>query len=284
MDFRDIALIAELTVHMPGFRRRSKEAQDVITASFGTEDGAVEAFKRLIAQEHLKPVLKIINKFKGKFYKMTMPWGEGQRLIAKRHVGQLMQTYEEYRDQFDEEKNIFLIKYPELIEEARQRLGALFDESEFPSQDELADKMSMEVVVLPIQTDSQLDELGKEFGDALANVAKQELRSRYEVCLKTLINRFREHMEAAYKKLAEQREGERFRQALFDTLFMLAESIGDFAVQDKELKSIAAEVARVQIDLQLIKEDPEEREKKAKQLQGILDKMKIWEGHYGQGN
>ena len=100
----------------------------------------------------MRPVSKIISAARAEHYKLTLPWqhGENVRLLTvpmyDQHEAAMLELYEEFNDA----SRGFLDAYDDHIDEARTRLGKMFDESQYPPKFHLADKFRFKWNISPL--------------------------------------------------------------------------------------------------------------------------------------
>lgn len=120
-----------------GVRRALSKAQVKQAAeTFGADGSYMSAGKRLINTRHPKfrACTKIISQARCYWRTMTVPFPtKGIRLLRKDLVESFDQTLRKYRDELIEATRDLQEIYGELREEARERLGDLFDAGEYPA-------------------------------------------------------------------------------------------------------------------------------------------------------
>ncbi len=106
------------------------------------EKDELGATKRLFASKDLRPCTKIISSVKNKLRSMSLGGGErmfgdGAYLIPLEFVAEARETIRTGRESLTTNIESLVAKLPTLIEERRQKLGPLFDLSQYPTADQI---------------------------------------------------------------------------------------------------------------------------------------------------
>ena len=158
-------------VHLFGTRRKSKEVAPEFAA---VHDAASALYDFHVAQ--------------------TLPWGgRGERLLATANFVAYSDGIRARGARFRQAADLFVDAYPRLCAAAPQRLGALYDEADFPPADEVRRRFGYEVEFLPVPNGGDLRvDLP---ADAIAEI-EQQVAARVEA-------RAREAMADAWRRLYE---------------------------------------------------------------------------------
>lgn len=120
-----------------GVRRALSKAQVQDAAETFDADGTyLSATKKLINTKHVafKACTKIISQARGHWRTMTVPFPvDGIRLIRKDLVESFDQKLTQFRDELEDAAEQLQDVYADLREEARTRLGELFNPADYPS-------------------------------------------------------------------------------------------------------------------------------------------------------
>ena len=114
----------------------SIEQKNQAADSFGAEGGYISAAKKLLDTKHpsFKAVTAVKNRAVAFWKSMSLPYPEGGvRLIRQDKVDQFNAQMQEFRDELAEAVATLDRHYAELKSAARNRLGTLFNESDYPA-------------------------------------------------------------------------------------------------------------------------------------------------------
>jgi hypothetical protein len=120
-----------------------------VTSNKKAANDAGKFIKVLVRSSALASVRNAVNKARAALYGASVPWLASSHLVKIERMGELNALIEEQRKVFNDGVARFISEYPKLVEGAAERLGALFDASDYPSQEALAAKFSFSVTWLP---------------------------------------------------------------------------------------------------------------------------------------
>lgn len=134
--------ILEIHRHEPGFEK--KIDSDTILNSAGDpgiakiDRKSLSAYKFLITRKEIKDLQRHRTKFFDRLKEMSLPGGmltlgNGQYLIPVSRITEVRGEIDTYLSERASLLDEFEARYPEIIELARERLGSLFDATDYPA-------------------------------------------------------------------------------------------------------------------------------------------------------
>lgn len=167
------AMLVELTIRQWTARKHDKTVSQEVDKGHGASN-AGRYNKILIDKESLDPISKAGNALRTYHYSVTLPWGNnGQRLLPSSLFMDYRQEITTLRREFDRQVEIFLNKYPALVNEARTRLNTLYDPNDYPSLSSLRNAFGVDMEIFPVPT-------AGDFRVDVANEEKQALQKQVE--------------------------------------------------------------------------------------------------------
>jgi hypothetical protein len=147
------ALLVRLTVKHPSFAKTDKAVSHEVADQKNANKRAVKVLKTVIDTTH--PAYKAVKTARGKLYNVfaaeTAPWSEdGWYIIKAKGYDRFTEVMREKTDAFDVAVGDFLKVYPELVDQAPDRLGDLFDADLFPSVEDCKELFSSDIEVRPV--------------------------------------------------------------------------------------------------------------------------------------
>lgn len=149
------ACLCELNISTWTARKLDKNVSREVKQSKGAHsDEAARVNKYLMAgMNNLKQITDYVALVRAEFYRRTLPWSDsGQRLVPMTQFFDLKQWVNEAEAEFTQMVSQFLVDYPTLISAQAFQLGAMFDRTDYPSVDDIADRFRFKVVFLPLPT------------------------------------------------------------------------------------------------------------------------------------
>jgi|TARA_R110000824_G_scaffold745_1_gene4658 hypothetical protein len=147
------ALLVRLSVKHPSFAKTDKAVSLEVADSKNANKKAVKVIKTTIDTTHQS--YKGVKTARGKLYNLfaseTAPWSEdGWYIIKAQGYDRFTEAMREARDSFDVAVADFLKVYPELVDQAPDRLGDLYDASLFPSVEDCKELFYVDIEVRPV--------------------------------------------------------------------------------------------------------------------------------------
>jgi hypothetical protein len=148
---QESAMLVTLNISQWTARKHDKAVSAEVDQAHGAKDGG-RFNKQLIAKEALDPISKIEGAARAYFYKVTHAWGDnGERMLPAALFMEFGQAIGGFRSDFDTKVREFLVRYPQLQQDARVRLGSLYDPADYPA--DIKSKFAFPpVAVMPVAT------------------------------------------------------------------------------------------------------------------------------------
>ncbi len=184
---QDKAMIANLTVRAWSARKRDRDVGKEVEKNHAATD-AGNFNKLLIDKDALKPLVSLSGALRTKHYDMTMPWGDnGDRLLPSKMYFDYVKAMRDLRDQFTVAVNDFVSQYPTFKQNARKRLGTMYDPEDYPDVAQIKKKFGAELSFLPVPEakDFRVD-LGEDEVTEIRATITKEVASRYEEATRDL--------------------------------------------------------------------------------------------------
>jgi hypothetical protein len=301
------AMIGNLNISSWEARIQDKATKEEVLATKGARSKRAASVSKHLFSEC--PALDAIKALRGEAYlwfrKETMPWDDnGGRLITTRRYLQTMDQAAKYEQRFNALVNAFLGVYQTEISKQAFENGALFDRSEYPSEDEVRAKFRFALNVSPVPTsgDFRVD-IGHEAAKQLAEQYERLAAERMSAALaepwqriKDQVLWVKERMEAvlAYDpdaveeqpvtdpdgKVIDIKITKKRRPKLYDSMLEngleLCKTLSDFNItNDPRLEEARRELetALTRVDMDSLKESPELQKATKTAMQDILDRF-----------
>ena len=163
------AMIANLTIRAWGARKHDKSVSAEVDAAHNAKDGG-RYNKMLIEKSALDPLSKHAGRIRDYHYTMTLPWGDnGDRLLPAKAYMDYTAAMRKYKDDGAQLTRTFVDRYPQLVADARQRLGTMYDANDYPPTSDIQDRFGVNVSFLPVPD-------AKDFRVDVGDEALEEIR------------------------------------------------------------------------------------------------------------
>lgn len=281
MGIANTSMLVNISMSVWTGRKLDKQVSAEVDVAKSTKTRAGNYHKNLFAGvDELAAVGRVSGKIRNWFHEQTLPWSDGgDRLLTMANYMDFKKQLKIYEDEFNEAVRIFCAKYSDLITAQAFTMGALFDRSEYPDVDDIANKFSLRYTFSPVP------EVGDWRVDANAD-DKRELEEQYKKAYedrlgsttKDLWDRLHGVLTHMADRLADTPEGERkiFRDSILETPVKLCELLTKLNITNDpklELARKSLESAIGNIDIKDLRESTGTRLEVKTQVDEILKRF-----------
>jgi len=253
-----------------------------VTAQTNTAHGAKEDAgrfnKHLLHKDALRAIQRTINDARTYHYNNTLDWNEaaGTRILPLKKIPTYTTYMRKARQNFDRAVESFITGYPRYVEHARERLGDMFDVTDFPETHDVQNRFQFEHRITPVPTGDdfrieypadELEQLRTSLNERLSIATKHATRDLYHRADHTL--------SALYTTLCDPNR-RIYRTTIHDNLVILVEQIRDMNFEDDEkLAKISKRIENslFALDATAIKADETIRYGAAKKVDSIIREL-----------
>lgn len=269
---QDSAMLVTLTISQWTARKHDKSISAEVDKTHGAKDGG-RYNKLLIRKEALEPIAKIEGAARAYLYKMTHAWGDnGERLLPAALFLDFSQTMQQFRHEFDARVRDLEAEYPTLVQEARTRLGTLYDPKDYPAS--IKDKFSFPppaVTPVPSANDFRVN-LNTDYVEAIKKDITERLQDRQRDTLKQCWGRVREVVQRMTERLGNE------KSPIYDSLIGNAHELISVLpalnlTNDPELNRVAAELQSILVPVDRLRQDKRLRADTAAKADAILARL-----------
>lgn len=283
MSLADKALVVRVTSRAWTARRFDRAASDGVTSDAQAVVGAARVNNYLMAgaDDELKKVNTIVRELRDYIDANTVPWDNaGGRLLTPMAWVGMKAVIDEFKRAFNSAVAEFVVMYPTNLSKAQVNLGALYDHTQFPHQDDLHHLFALDVrpEALPLAAPSDVrygpnaDEL-----DALRQSIEQTVNSRLTDSLKAQWERLREEV-TRLNAVTAPRDGRRppIFETTVDKLRHTAGVLRDMNItNDPALDAVCQEVlsALADVTADTLRSSAVQRDNVHAATKAVLDKL-----------
>lgn len=211
--------------------------------------GWLRGSKVLVDPESLAFIRSAVTKARVTLQKLALPFPiKGLTLLPKDSVGRIDRELSEIRDEFYAEVEIFLSKYHDERERAKESLGSLFDPSDYPVDVRAKFRFEWRFLVLDLPGKSKI--LSPEIYEREKAKFQSMMEETRDLATLALREEFAEIVRHISDRLTGKEDGKpkQIRSAMMDRLHEFLDSFGDRNLfQDGELASLVTK-AREMVD------------------------------------
>ena len=276
MDLTEKAMLVRLSVSQWTARKLDKRVTREVARQHQTSEDAGNYRKALLAKEDLKAIQKTVGAARAFHYEQSLPWqDDGARLLPSANFLSYSQKMREYETEFQSAVADFLSRYPSMVHDARSHLNGLFDEKDYPTQSQVAEKFAFAVQVdpMPNATDFRVV-LSAEEVERIQRDIETRTQAATAEAMKDLWRRLHDAVAHMAEKLSAT--DAIYRDSLVGNLTELVGLLPRLNLtDDPDLEAMRQEVEQklCQYHPQDLRENKFERRKAADDAKQILDAM-----------
>jgi hypothetical protein len=187
------AMLATLSISRWTARKFDRKTSTEVDQLHNAKDGG-RFNKILVDKAHTRDLMASAASMREYHYKMTLPWDdEGPRLLPARSYMSYTNTMRGLRAKDEQLRRSFLVHYPQLVQEARKRLGSLYDPQDYPDVNDIATKFDIRINMTPVPS-------ANDFRVDVSEEAAAEIRASIEA---ESAAKFSNAMKDCYRRLHE---------------------------------------------------------------------------------
>jgi hypothetical protein len=197
------AMIVTLNVSCWTARKQDKKVSAEVEASHNAKD-AGRYNKLLIDKVHLDPLTNWAGQIRSAHYHMTLPWMDnGGRLLPAKLFMDYRNKIDDMRSEYESRVRMLIAKYPQLVQDARMRLGTMYQPDDYPLVGELGSKFSVDLDIMPVPdcSDFRVDISDKE-AERIREDMASKVRARQEAAMKDAWDRVRDVVSTIHLRVS----------------------------------------------------------------------------------
>jgi len=257
------AMLSSLHISSYTGMMADKEVSEEVSESHKADKKLAGRYnKRLINAKFMNGVASAHRVAKDTHRLMTLPWeDDGTRILTTSGYIDYTKRMRECRLTVEDEVKKFVEGLPEYIEEAKIRLGSMFNAADYPTQDELLGKFGFDVEIKPVPEAGDFRaQLSDDQTKAIIKDIEKRSNARLDRAIKDVFERVAKLVEHMSTRLKEyQPSGDdgpsnrKIRDTLVYNIYELAEAMPALNVNDDP----RIEELRQQLLSELVEHSPE---------------------------
>ena len=275
MNLSDRALLVQLSISQWTARKYDKKVTQDVASSHGVTTAAGRYNKVLLPMNDLLDrVHKKSTLIRTKFYDNTLPWGiEGTMMLPSANYLNFVTEFRKEKGEWQYLVSDFVSHYTQLKMDAQRLLNGMYNDADYPSEDEILNKFKMDMAIFPVPASDfrvsiASDELARIQQDVEARVKDAQQQAMKEVWI-----RLYDRVKNMAEKLADPKAI--FRDTLVDNLREQCDMLTRLNfTDDPNLEALRSEVeSNLLKHPDALRNDPDLRRDKAAEAKAIMDKM-----------
>ena len=145
------AVLVAVTITKWSNAKTDQDITQEVSLNKNAQDGMIRVRKSLIKSAVVKALSRIAGQIRNNVVnELTIPWGNGVRLLPVELLDQFEREFEQHQDRWDENLRELGREYESSVSQAAKVLGDAFKASDYPSKDEILAKYSLSKKIMPL--------------------------------------------------------------------------------------------------------------------------------------
>lgn len=280
MLIQDRAMLVQLNISQWTARKMDKGASEQTADMYKAERSEVSTYKSTIQKKHLDKIQKIVGKARTMHYKYTSPYpcSKGQAILATKMLQDYMSEGSALTREFNNAVHDFLNVYREVQAEAKVALGDLYNEFDYPSEEQLARKFNISYDFAPIPQGAhfQIAIDAEELAEMQKDI-EEKVKDSMNMAMDDLWRRIYKVTAALKERMTpEAGQDKTFRDTLISNIAELADILPKMNIAgDVELDAMADELKKelAAYDPEELRQDRGKRKEAARKADAIMAKV-----------
>jgi hypothetical protein len=221
------ALLMSLKVRCWKGERVDRMVSLDVTNRANAVESAARVVKNILPKEYLSDIESIVYRARDRWRVHTWPWmDDGHRIMAVEEYQDFLVVFQSVVDQFDRAAAKIAELYPQIVEEAKTRLGQLFKEEDFPAPEEVKGLFSLDVRASPVaMSDDWRVDLDRDTVEAIRKKTEHDTVKALKGMVGEVFGRINEKVVTLVDRIDAYSSGEadKLRSELIDGLKDVAE-------------------------------------------------------------
>ncbi len=225
------AMLTTLSISQWTARKQDKKVTNEVESSHGAHD-AGKFHKSLVNKELLDPIAKIASRARDYHYNMTLPWSNsGQYLLPSALFVEYTTKFRGFKAEFEKAVNTMVSSYPAEVQEARNRLGTMYNPGDYPDPSELYMRFGIKTEFTPIPDgdDFRLTVSAEDQAELRASVV-EAIHERQAAAVKATYGRIRDVVSKVEERLSDPKAI--FKDSLITNVSDLCAVLGGLNITD----------------------------------------------------
>lgn len=267
----DHAMLAALNIRQWTARKLDRSVTAEVDKNHGAKDGG-RYNKLLIDKSALEPIEKIAGAARQHHYKVTLPWGvNGEWLLPASLFMDYTQTMGQFKNEFDNRVRELVAEYPEHVKAARQRLGTMYDPTEYPTN--IQDRFEFKVDFSPVST---ADDFRVKLSEGHIDSIRRDITARLEARQQQAVREVYDRARKLVSKIHEQTSDD--DRKIFESTMENAREFVDILpalnlTNDPALRSIEVSMRELLVPADDLRRNKRLRADVARQADAILAQL-----------
>lgn len=237
------AMLVGLSISSWTASKKDNKAGDSVKAQAAAAAKAGWFNKRLVDPAALQPISKVEGRLRDFHYKFTLAWSDnGDRILPGAAFMDYTEGLRKLKAEFEGAVDTFVRDYPQLVQNARQMLGAMYEPGDYPTPASIAQRFGVKNTFSPVPDaeDFRVD-VGAEAVEEIKKNITANVESRLVGATRECWDRLDEVVVRMVRTLGDPEAV--FRDSLVDNIRVLVDVLPKLNIAgDVKLSNVIAKI------------------------------------------
>jgi hypothetical protein len=270
---KERAMVVTLRISMWGAKKKDSQTTREIEVMHNAKD-AGNWTKYLMKSEKLAAIDSLSRQARDYHRSVTLAWGDGkERLLDNQFYFEYVSTMGNFRIRLEKLWEDFFSEYNEKVQSEKDRLQGMYNEADYPTEQEIRGKFGYRVSFLPIADAQDFRvKIADNMVEDMRNNITSEINSRIEKTKEDLIERARLVVTRMVETLGIPNKG--FHDTMVGNIENLVETLPLLNFTDDEhIVKVTKMLSTLCVDSSMLKENPSFREEIYKRAKDVLGRL-----------
>lgn len=144
------AMLVHLKINQWTARKFDKDATTLVASNYSVDENVGRYNKALVPKKAIRRIQQAVSALRSYHYENTLPWGDSTRLLPSANYMAYTSEIRNLKSEFDAAVAEFVGNYQNYITDAQTRLGAMFNNQDYPGISEIAGLYGVDVQISPL--------------------------------------------------------------------------------------------------------------------------------------
>lgn len=209
MSINEKAVLVKMSISQWYNHVTDKKVTEEVAIQHGIQGRTLNKYvKQILSRTALEVMRSIASDLRTYHNGKTMPWKEnGVRILPAASFMEYQKNIALLRNNFELAVKTFIAEYPTWVKKAQTDMGSLFSADDYPTVDEVKDKFSLEVSIMPFpnEADFRVD-INSTVMDELRATTAHQIRTALQDATNSVRHRVLERIELLHNALADPKK------------------------------------------------------------------------------
>lgn len=259
-------------------RRLDGARMQRVASEFDASRDSIRSSKRILDSKHpaIRKITSLLNEARAVWYYRTFAYQDGLRLVRIDMIAELQVFIAGLKEDLEEAKQALRESWPDIREDAKQRLGQLYDESDY---EDVPSDIAIELSFPSVEADSRLLQVLPQVYDQERERVRLQFEKAAADAQRTLLEEFVAAIEHLQERLTEDGTAKKvIRESAVLSIREFADKLRTMSIVDdasiNELAGKAAALADA-VSVEKLRANSEYRDVVRAQLQTIVGEIEV---------